>query len=436
MRKCVAVLAFLLLAAFIAPAPSECASSRNARKSVELVEQATELMNKERYDKALPLLEKALKLDPDNTMALRYLNIYHHQIIEPLCKSAAEAYFSGDFPGAVSHWEEILAQSKSEGRVRALIEEALTRAKEQALKDRYEAVENLMGQERYAQAASELEQIIEDYPDEVRARNRLSEISTSLSTSVIREHYSRAEQLSDREDYDGAIRELESILTLQPDQGLATRLIVKARRDKHADIYAQTDKDIREGRYAKARATLTEITRINPTDAAATAEARRLEEVLRISPELTGKSRLEKALRAGLYNYLSPDGDAKAAVAASWYAVQLDPESDLALAVLDMVERDNRAVIPRMDPPVKEMNIIEQYLFASLNHIYEGRYDLALEECGIVLAIEPGNLLALKRQGSAYYLMGQHGRAAQSWERARKLSPKDTELKEFLDLVR
>ena len=78
------------------------------------------------------------------------------------------------------------------------------------------------------------------------------------------------------------------------------------------------------------------------------------------------------------------------------------------------------------------MNIIDQYLFAALNHIYEGRYDLAIQECTIVVELQPKNILAWKRLGSGYYAIGKKDKARETWERALKMAPDDSELKQFI----
>ncbi|KKL13337.1 hypothetical protein LCGC14_2526760, partial [marine sediment metagenome] len=82
------------------------------------------------------------------------------------------------------------------------------------------------------------------------------------------------------------------------------------------------------------------------------------------------------------------------------------------------------------------MDIVEQYLFAALNHIYEGRYDLAVEESGIVLKLTPNSIMAMKRMGSAYYLMGKKAQAGEVWRRALKITPDDDELQGFLDALK
>ena len=49
-----------------------------------------------------------------------------------------------------------------------------------------------------------------------------------------------------------------------------------------------------------------------------------------------------------------------------------------------------------------------------------------------LLEIEPDNVLALKRKGSAYFALNQKDKARDLWQQAFKLAPDDAEIKKFL----
>jgi Flp pilus assembly protein TadD len=112
--------------------------------------------------------------------------------------------------------------------------------------------------------------------------------------------------------------------------------------------------------------------------------------------------------------------------------MQISPKNDLAIVLKNFFETKFPSVVVTMEPPVRDMDIIDQYLFAALNHIYEGRYDLAIQECKIVLDLQPENVLAYKRLGSAYFAIGSKDKAREAWEHALSLSPDDKELKKFI----
>jgi tetratricopeptide (TPR) repeat protein len=108
----------------------------------------------------------------------------------------------------------------------------------------------------------------------------------------------------------------------------------------------------------------------------------------------------------------------------------------LTTAIKDFLERKYASNLSTMEGPVGDMNIIDQYLFAALNHIYDGRYDLSIQECTIIIELQPENILAWKRLGSAYYAIGKKDKARETWEKALKVAPDDTELKQFIRQIK
>lgn len=157
-----------------------------------------------------------------------------------------------------------------------------------------------------------------------------------------------------------------------------------------------------------------------------------LDDTIKIVSRLDGKGKAVRMMRKSLKNHIAVDGNKKAAIAASWYAVQLDPMNNNALAIKNFMEKKYVAILNTMEPPIGDMNVIDQYLFASLNHIYDGRYDRSIQEASIVIELQPDNILAWKRLGSAYFAMGKKKKAREAWESALKIAPKDKELKQFI----
>ncbi|HEB02739.1 MAG TPA: hypothetical protein ENI12_05845, partial [Nitrospirae bacterium] len=275
-----------------------------------------------------------------------------------------------------------------------------------------------------------------EFPQQERAKKLLADISGSMNSSVIREHYTNALDSIKKGDYEKAVRALKAILQLDPMHPQAKRMIVNARRLKLKSTYEMADKFLIEGQYLKARQAYEKALKNNPSDSATATTLVRLEEITRLADSLDGEGREARLMRTSLYNYASAEGNIKVSVAAAWYANQLAPENPMTQTIRNFIEEKNHQVLRLLDPPSGEMDVVEQKLFAALNHIYEGRYDLAVEESGLVLELSPGNTMALKRMGSAYYLMGENDRAGEVWRRALKLTPNDDELKGFLDILK
>ena len=71
----------------------------------------------------------------------------------------------------------------------------------------------------------------------------------------------------------------------------------------------------------------------------------------------------------------------------------------------------------------------------AVHDIYDGKYHRAVGTLDEILALEPNDVLALKRLGSAYFSLGKKARAKEAWERALRLQPEDPTLKKFLAKV-
>ena len=62
----------------------------------------------------------------------------------------------------------------------------------------------------------------------------------------------------------------------------------------------------------------------------------------------------------------------------------------------------------------------------------DGKYDLTIQHCREVLALEPDNVLALKQLGSAYHMLGRKQQAREVWKKALDLDPNDSVLKQYV----
>ena len=81
---------------------------------------------------------------------------------------------------------------------------------------------------------------------------------------------------------------------------------------------------------------------------------------------------------------------------------------------------------------IEGVNILDQILQNSLNYIYQGQYVEAITECNRALKLDPNNMLALKRLGSAYFALGNKKQAKTIWQKALEIDSSDKEIKQFL----
>jgi len=79
------------------------------------------------------------------------------------------------------------------------------------------------------------------------------------------------------------------------------------------------------------------------------------------------------------------------------------------------------------------MTLVDQRLQEALEYMYDDKHISAITLCQEVLELEPDNVLALTRMGSAYWGMGYDDAARSAWKKALSLDPNNEALKQFLN---
>ena len=411
---------------------SEAITPKQRDRIEQLMGEVHKLFKNEDYRHAIPLLEDVLLIDSSDNTASRYLKVARQRVVDPICRQADALYLGRDYEEAIDEWRKVLNIYPRNIQIEKMIEFTRNLIQSNVLGSMYEIVDGFFKEEDYGSAANELEKILVLNPDEERARKLLISARQGVENARIKEFYERAEMFMTKERYDLAIETWNSILKLDQRQEVASRYIAAARRKKLDSMYNDGRLMYLEGDYVSSRSIYNRIFNDNPTDIDLKKVITRLDETIRIVQKVSMEGKEFDMIRKAFAHYISPDGNLKTAIAASWYAMQISPKNDLAFVLRNFFEKKFPSVVVTMEPPVRDMDIIDQYLFAALNHIYEGRYDLAIQECTIVLDLQPDNVLAYKRLGSAYFAIGSKEKARESWESALSLSPDDKELKKFI----
>jgi len=188
---------------------------------------------------------------------------------------------------------------------------------------------------------------------------------------------------------------------------------------------------LERGDYRSALHTYTMAYELAPDDPTIKAMFTKLGKIVTVYPEVTGSTKKDRLVRLGVDNYLA--GNGRTSLNALRYASEL--YGDRPISELLMVIQEEYPDLAQAYEKTGGMNLVEQKLFRSLSSIYEGSYDRAIAECNDVLVLEPDNVTALMRLGSAYYLLGDDARAREVWEKALDLDPENKELIRYLKRV-
>jgi tetratricopeptide (TPR) repeat protein len=235
-------------------------------------------------------------------------------------------------------------------------------------------------------------------------------------------------------DYSIAIKQWEEILKIDPQQTQAQNLIEFARQkmaDKLKPMSGEIDSLMQQGKYAAAFGKNQERLAMDASNEKWKRLGARLDKVSKIFPENTDNDKTSVLARRGVYAYLCEPDDPRFSLNACRYASQLKPDNPRLKGLRDLMEEEYQA-LAQGERIISGSNLVDQKLQAMLSNIYDGKYDRAILDSNDVLALEPNNVVAMKRAGSAYYASGNKKQAVEMWQRAARVAPNDPELKKFL----
>lgn len=259
-------------------------------------------------------------------------------------------------------------------------------------------------------------------------------LSEKERATLIKAYYDTAIRNFQSGDYSKAISYWEQILQLDPSQIQPPKLIAVAKqkiRDKFSKALKAAESYYLSGKYTAALSEVTTVLNSDPTNSELKNFYEQINNVATTLGDEVSQTRVGHYIRIAVNEYLKPAGKTKYAAHALIYASQLNPGDARIKKFLGIFTESYQAQVKAIET-VPGMNLVEQKLVASLNFIYDAKYDRAIMECNDILELEPGNLMALKRLGSAYYALKKVQKAKEIWREALKINPKDAELKSYL----
>ncbi len=233
-----------------------------------------------------------------------------------------------------------------------------------------------------------------------------------------------------KEEYDAEIAMLEAEIARR--RHLLGLTLEEENKRKAEDFYLEARRLCKDGLYAASLRKLDIARILDPTDKVMESLSKKLDRFIKIIPLEIGIAMRGSLVRKGIMYYC--DDEKKRAVNTFQYLSGIYPEDERIMEIYKIVTRDftDEAKKERLS---KGIDIIEQKLFRSLTALYENKYALAISESNEVIEFEPDNVTAYMRLGSAYYLLGNSGRAKEAWEKVFELNPYNRELSRYLDKV-
>lgn len=252
--------------------------------------------------------------------------------------------------------------------------------------------------------------------------------------SEIREYYDKAFGFYTAGDYSKAMEYWNMVLRADPKQVTARNMIEEARQKmagSSADLKGAFARLLERGRYADALGKLEELLATDPTNPYYLKTQRRLRRIAGLLPRKPGPAKQWNAAAAGIQAWVAEQEDLAFAYDALRFAAELAP-SERALPKLVQVLEEEAPQLRLNDAKPANVGVLEHKKELALHSIYDAKYYLAVKELEGVLRLEPEDVTALKRAGSAYLQLKDYRQARQAWQKALQLTPDDEQLKEYL----
>lgn len=256
--------------------------------------------------------------------------------------------------------------------------------------------------------------------------------ATDAKKKPVDQYYQEALDYYAANDYRRAVGKWNEVLKADPDQKTAQSMIREARKKIAVLTRKRREKTaslIGEGRYRLAVLEIQALLDQDPGDPQVLTLQHRLEQIIKLSPQLDPADKPRRVAVLGLRAFLNSPADLKLAHDALRYAVELSPDDARFEGYLKLLYAEHPELTDDVTPGMK---LLEHKQMVALHQIYDAKHHQAVATLSAILTLEPNDVLALKRLGSAYYSLGRKKQAHAVWTRALKLAPDDPNLKKFL----
>ncbi|HBU69313.1 MAG TPA: hypothetical protein DEE98_02905 [Elusimicrobia bacterium] len=187
--------------------------------------------------------------------------------------------------------------------------------------------------------------------------------------------------------------------------------------------------DIAKGSYSAAHLKIRQVNEILLNDKDTNEMLSRIVSVVEISSSVAGSGKRNVLIRKGVDKFINKQMESAADFFV--YASQLWPGDRVAAQFKNMIF-DKAPEATALKNTIPGITVVDQMLQDALDLIRTGRFISAVNYCERVLELEPNNITALTRMGSAYWAIGKKELARKAWETLLEIDPENEEVREFL----
>ena len=167
---------------------------------------------------------------------------------------------------------------------------------------------------------------------------------------------------------------------------------------------------------------------ILPSDTLVPIYIERLKTVTEVITQFMSPGKEGDLVRRGVSYYI--DGDGKNAIKTIAYALSIVPENFTIERLLNRLEEKTSIKAEKVSP-MAGLTLVDQKLYECLIAFRKRDFWSAIDICEQILVLEPENMTALKRLGSAFFAIGEKEKAKDMWQKALAIEP-DKKLEDFI----
>ncbi|MFH1957928.1 MAG: tetratricopeptide repeat protein [bacterium] len=255
----------------------------------------------------------------------------------------------------------------------------------------------------------------------------------AAALSEVERYLEKAREAFAKEDWLTALSYGKKVLEFEPKNEEANEILSKSvseLRELSKPFVTEGFYFIEKGKFDIAGEKFDTALEINPEDDGIKQICLKIKKITMLIPQAAKKDKVSRLLRTAVKAYI--EDDITLALNSAVYVSQID-FTGVGSKFLDLMKSEYPSQYQQI-AIVAGMNLVEQKLYASLKNIYNARYDLAIMDCDDVLKLEPENVLAMTRLGSAYYALGNKAKAVNVWRKALEYEPNNKDILDFLGM--
>ncbi len=204
------------------------------------------------------------------------------------------------------------------------------------------------------------------------------------------------------------------------------------KEEKFKALYHEAVSDYLGGMFLSSLEKFKKALEIYPDDSLVPLYIDRLKIITQVITQHISPGKVGDLIRRGVAYFI--EGDAKNSVKTIAYALSLEPENFTIERLLSKIE-EKTGIKAEKTTPMTGLTIVEQKLYESLIYFRKRDYWQVVKLCEEVLVLEPDNVDAYKRIGSAFYSLGEKEKAKEYWRKALAIKP-DPKLEEFIRKIK